>query len=150
MLKRSKSACFERYMAFLLPILKTDALNLGHGLEWMKDFLKYIVQNKIADPKQIKYNHVVKEVCPGQTSHSLRNVCKSLSQECQKDYRMVRIISYDKKQIRSKKPFHEICANRLDNPDPSSYLGGGNLKEKKSKYIKEVLGIKRNLLNNRQ
>ena len=51
-LGRTKRACWEHWEMYILPILKTDALGLPHGVQWMENILKYMVANKITATKQ--------------------------------------------------------------------------------------------------
>ena len=68
---RTTKACYNHWKLQILPILKTHILGLPQGVEWMHEFLVYMVNNKITDTKTIEYNRLVEELFPGQTSLSL-------------------------------------------------------------------------------
>ena len=82
-LKRSISACWMRWHNHLLPILKT--YNLGSSsfptdyFHWRKKLIYYIHDNCIETAEDIDYKHVMKEVCPGQTFHSLKTFVRSIT-----------------------------------------------------------------------
>ena len=124
---RSKSACYIRWMSTIVPILKSDALGLPQNEEWRKDVLRYVIDKKFGSVKEIPYNKVVRDVCPGQTSKSLSTYINSISQ-CAGDM-----------------PFYEYCRKHLNDPPPSSYLGNELLITKKSEYASQILQIKRKL-----
>ena len=96
-------------------------------MEWQKDVLRYVIENKFTTSKYIPYNKVVMEVCPGQTSISLSKFLFNVSQ-CAKDT-----------------PIHESCQKFLNNPNPNSYLGNEELAQKKSEYAFKILEIKQKL-----
>jgi hypothetical protein len=97
----------------------------------MKNFLDYIIENKSITAKQIPYNQVVNEICPGQTSKSVGQFAKSLSQEWK-----------DGKNVRSKSPLYDICAKWLEEPPSRSYLGNEEMTNDKLNYAKEILKIR--------
>ena len=102
-------------------------------MEWQKDVLRHVIENKFTSFKEIPYNKVVMEVCPGQTTHSLSMFLRSLSQNAKVCQRM---------------PFHEYCQKFLNNPHPSSYLGNEEFAQKKSEYAFKILEIKQKLKSN--
>ena len=108
----------------------SDTLNLPQNVEWQKHVLRYVIENKFTSGKDIPYNKVVMEVCPGQTSLSLSILLKNVSKSA-KDT-----------------PFHESCQKFLKNPNPHSYLGNEELAQKKSEYACKILEIKQKLKSN--
>jgi hypothetical protein len=100
----------------------------------MKNILDYISENKINKVKQIPYNQVVNEICPGQTSRSVRTFAYSLSWEWK-----------DGKQVRSKSPLYDICAKRLEEPPSKSYLGNKEMTNDKLNYANEILEIRNSI-----
>jgi hypothetical protein len=103
-------------------------------VEWMKNFLGYIIENKINKVKQIPYNQVTNEICPGQTSTSVEVFANNLSKETK-----------DGKQVRSKTPLYNICAKRLEEPASNSYLGNEEKINDKLNYANEILEIRNSL-----
>ena len=101
----------------------------------MEDFLKYIVANQIVTPKQIPYNQVVKDICPGQTSKTISEFANHLTRE--RDGR---------KKVRSKDPLHEICTKRLNEPSAKSYLGSEKKANYKLEYVERILELKNSIV----
>ena len=124
---RSKSACYERWMNTIVPILKLDTLGLPQNEEWMKDVLQYVIEEKFGRVKEIPYNKVVRDVCPGQTSRSLSRFLNNLSRSS------------------GDMPFYEYCKKHLSNPHPNSYLGNEEWAKAKSEYASQILQIKHKL-----
>ena len=124
---RSKHACYAHWNTIIVPVLKSDTLALPQSGEWQKDVLRYVIENKFNSFKDIPYNKIVMDVCPGQTTHSLSSFFRNLSQSA-KDT-----------------SFHESCQNFMNNPHPNSYLRNKELAQKKSKYACKILEIKHKL-----
>ena len=99
-------------------------------MEWQKDVLRYVIENKFTRYKDIPYNKVVMDVCPGQTSRSLSTFLRCVSQ-------------YAKDT-----PLHESCKQNLNNPHPNSFLGNEELAQTKSEYVCKILKIKQKLKSN--
>ena len=127
---RSKTACYTRWNYYIAPVLKSDTLNLPQNVEWQKDVLRYVIENKFTSCKDIPYNKVVMEVCPGQTSKSLCIFLKGLSKSAKVT------------------AFHEYCKKFLNNPHPKSYLGNEDLAQMKSEYAGKILETKQKLKSN--
>ena len=124
---RSKGSCYRRWAVHMVPPLKSDILGLPQNEEWRKDVLRYVIDNKFGSAKDIPYNKVVRDVCPGQTTNSLSVFFKGLS-----------ISNGDQ-------PFYEYCRKHLNNPHPSSYLGNETLAQTKFEYACKILDIKQKL-----
>ena len=124
---RSKGACNSRWLNTIVPILKTDTLGLPQNEEWRKDVLRYVIEKKFGRVKEIPYNKVVRDVCPGQTSRSLSRFLRKLS------------------NLAGDTPFYEYCQKHLRNPHPTSYLGNEELAKAKSEYASQILQIKQKL-----
>ena len=127
---RSKHSCHKRWKTTIVPVLKSDTLNLPQNVEWQKDVLRYVIENKFTSSKGIPYNKIVMELCLGQTSHSLSRFLNNLS------------------RFAKDTPLHEYCQKFLNNPNPNSYLGNEELAQKKSEYIFKILEIKQKLKSN--
>ena len=124
---RSKVACNKRWTTQIVPPLKSDILGLPQNEEWRKDVLRYVIDKKFNNVKDIPYNKVVRDVCPGQTSDSLSVFLRSLSRSS------------------GKMPFFENCRKHLNNPHPNSHLGNEKLAQTKFEYTCEILDIKQKL-----
>ena len=124
---RSKGACNQRWTSYIVPPLKSDILGLPQNEEWRKDVLRYVIDKKFGSVKDIPYNKVVRDVCPGQTSDALSLLLRSLSRHA------------------GEMPFHEHCRKQLNNPPPSSYLGNEKLAETKFEYVCKILDMKKKL-----
>ena len=124
---RSKDACYDHWKIHIVPILKSDTLGLPQNEEWRKDVLRYVIEKKFGRVKEIPFNKLVRDVCPGQTSTSLSGVMRNLS------------------RFAGDMPFYEYCRKHLNDPHPSSYLGNEVLITKKSEYASQILQIKRKL-----
>ena len=124
---RSKTACHTRWTRNIVPILMSDTLGLPQNEAWRKDILRYVIEKKFGSVKEIPYNKVVRDVCPGQTSDSLSVFLRSLS------------------RFSGKMPFFEYCRKHLNNPHPSSHLGSEKLAQTKFEYACKILDIKQNL-----
>ena len=114
-------------MEKIVPILKSDTLGLTQNEEWRKDVLRYVIEKKFGRVKEIPYNKLVRDVCPGQTSHTLSYYLNSFSRHA------------------ADGPFYEYCRKHLNDPHPNSYLGNNKLIETKSEYVCKILEIKQNL-----
>ena len=124
---RSKKACQLRWTNHIVPPLKSDILGLPQNEEWRKDVLRYVIENKFGSVKEIPHNKVVRDVCPGQTSHSLSIFFNKLSNHA------------------GDMPFYEHCRKHLNDPHPTSYLGNEELAKAKSEYASQILQIKQKL-----
>ena len=124
---RSKGACYNRWRLNIVPVLKSDIHGLPQNEEWRKDALRYVIEKKFGSVKEIPYNKVVRDVCPGQTSTSLSSYLNCFSPSA------------------GNTPFYEYCKNHLNNPHPTSYLGNEKLAKAKSEYASQILQIKQRL-----
>ena len=124
---RSKTACHNHWRRNIVPILKSDTLGLPQNEEWRKDVLRYVIEKKFGSVKEIPYNKVMRDVCPGQTSKSLSGILNDVSR-CAGDM-----------------PFYEYCRKHLNDPHPNSYLGNEELAKAKSEYASQILQIKQKL-----
>ena len=70
-LERSIASCSKHWAEQLCPILKTHLKKLPLSSEWKKDFMAYVIKNKIKHLKELDRGLVVKNVCPGQTIQSV-------------------------------------------------------------------------------
>ena len=124
---RSKNSCYYRWTTHIVPPLKSDILGLPQNEEWRKDVLRYVIDKTFSSVKDIPYNKVVRDVCPGQTTIALSVFLRSLS------------IST------SEMPFYEYCRKHLYNPHPNSLLGNEKLAQRKFEYACKILDMKQKL-----
>ena len=124
---RSKKACQLRWTNHIVPPLKSDILGLPQNEEWRKDVLRYVIEKKFGSVKEIPYNTLVRDVCPGQTSKSLCTYLNNFA------------------RYAGDAPFYEYCRKHLDNPPANSWLGNNELIETKSEYVYKILEIKQKL-----
>ena len=99
-LKRSRTSCLSRWKGCLLPILKTHELGLHQSLAWKKDVMMYLTDEEVESLEDDDYNQLVQDVCPGQTTHSLRDFISS-----------IRAATVEGKTIKRKEPLHELASN---------------------------------------
>ena len=124
---RSKDACYQRWIHTIVPILKSDTLGLPQNEEWRKDVLRYVIEKKFGRVKEIPFNKLVRDVCPGQTTISLSSYFHGLSNQA------------------SDTPFYEYCRKHLNNPHSNSHLGNEEFAKAKSEYASQILQIKQKL-----
>ena len=89
--------------------------------------MRYIIEKKFGRVKEIPYNKLVRDVCPGQTSRSLCIFLNNLSSHA------------------GDMPFYEYCRKHLNNPPPSSHLGNEKLVQAKFEYACKILDMKQKL-----
>ena len=104
---------------------------MAQTVEWRKDVLRYVIQERIATTKEVPYSKVVRDSCPGQTTHSVRIFLNILSR-------------HDKDT-----PLHELCKKNLDNPPPSSLLGNDEMAQEYLQHSSEILKFKQTLISNK-
>ena len=115
----------------IVPVLKSDALGVAQNVEWRNDVLRYIVKEKFANTKEVPYSRVVRDCCPGQTSHSVSTFVNIISK-------------YDKST-----QLQELCKKRLTNPSPQSLLGNEDMAQKHLQYACEIVKLKQTLISNK-
>ena len=123
------SACYRRWTIHIVPVLKSDALGVAQNVEWMNDVLRYIVKEKYSSAKEVPYYRVVRDCCPGQTTHS---VCRFVN---------------GGKQSEKDTQLHELCKKRLMNPSPNSYLGNDEMTQEYLQYACEIVKLKQTLIS---
>ena len=124
------SACYRRWTIHIVPVLKSDALGVAQNVEWMNDVLRYIVKEKFASTKEVPYSRVVRDCCPGQTSHSVSTFLNCLKRS-EKDTQL-----------------HELCKERLTNPSPNSFLGNEDKAQEYLQHACEIVKLKQTLISN--
>ena len=124
-------ACYRRWNIHIVPVLKSDALGLAQNFEWRNDVLRYIVKEKFANTKEVPYSRVVRDCCPGQTSHSVSLFLNSVKRS-EKDTQL-----------------HELCKKRLADPSPNSYLGNDKMAQEYLQYACEIVKLKQTLMSNK-
>ena len=124
-------ACYGRWNFYIVPVLKSDALGVAQNVEWMNDVLRYIVKEKFASTKEVPYSRVVRDCCPGQTTHSVSLLFNGL------------------KRYGKDTQLHELCKERLTNPSPNSFLGNENKAQEYLHYACEIVKLKQTLISNK-
>ena len=125
---KSKTACFNHWKVCLAPILLSNALGLPQDGEWRKDVYRYIIEEKFVSIKEIPYNKIIRDICPGQTNRSVRHILHP--------FRHVQHVN---------KSLHEYCKKQLTNPNSYSFLGNEELMQGKLEYASQIIKIKENL-----
>ena len=131
MIGKSKDACYLRWTTYIVPVLKSDALSVAQTVEWRNDILRYIIQEKFASIKEVPYSKVVRDSCPGQTTHSVSLFVNNISR-------------YDKDT-----PLHELCKKNLNNPPHNSLLGNEEMAQEYLQRASEILKLKQTLISNK-
>ena len=124
-------SCYVRWNIHIVPVLKSDVLGVAQNVEWMNDVLRYIVKEKYASTKDVPYSRVVRDCCPGQTTHSMSRFLTNL------------------KQSDKVTPLHKLCKKRLTNPSPHSLLGNEDMAQEYLQYACEILKLKQTLISNK-
>ena len=124
-------ACYMRWNIHIVPVLKSDALSAAQNVEWMNDVLRYIVKEKFASTKEVPYSRVIRDCCPGQTTHSVSTFLNKLKRY-EKDIQL-----------------HELCKKRLTNPSPHSLLGNDEMAQEYLQYACEIVKLKQTLMSNK-
>ena len=119
---KSKIACFNHWKAYLAPILLSNALGLPQDGKWRKELFEYIIEEKFVSIKEIPYNKIIRDICPGQTSRSVSHILNNHN-----------------------KSLHEYCKKQLTNPHSNSFLGNEELMQGRSEYASQIIKIKENL-----
>ena len=130
MIGKSNNACYLRWNINIVPMLKSDALGMAQTVEWRKDVLRYVIQERFATTKEVPYSKVVRDSCPGQTTHSVRIFLNILSR-------------HDKDT-----PLHELCKKHLNNPPHNSLLGNEEKAQEYLQHASEILKLKQTLISN--
>ena len=112
-------------------MLKSDALGVAQNVQWMSDVLRYIVKEKFASIKEVPYSRVVRDCCPGQTTHSVSRFLNNLT-KYEKDTQL-----------------HELCTKRLTNPSPHSLLGNDEMAQEHLQCASEIVKLKQTLISNK-
>ena len=134
-LQRKPNNCKYHWNKDILPILKNNILGLPQGIEWMRRFLEYIVENKIKRIEDINYVVLVRENFHGQTTASIKLFAVNIMR-----------ITKNKKTVILSEPMHEICQTRLDNPSKQSFLGSKKRANLQLEYSEWILKIYNSLI----
>jgi len=76
-LNRTQSSCYKQWVDKVCPILKTFIKGLPFDCEWKITVIRYIVDNKIENEKELSL--IAEELCPGQTKSSVSHFVNSIS-----------------------------------------------------------------------
>ena len=102
----------------------------------MRDVLDYIVKNKVLNVKDIPYNKMLQEVCPGQTSWTISIFAANIQREWD-----------GTRHIQSTQPLYKMCLKRLNKPSVYSLLGNEKKTDAILKYTEDIIEIKNWLIN---
>ena len=136
-LKRSSASCYNRWMFYIVPTLKTHLMKLPMTSDWKKDVLLYIVDNNIKLKKEIDIDQILKDVAPGQTSQSILLYLNTLKRET---------VNGVTKQ--SKLPLCDLASKRLKEQSPINSLFNENHKgeQKRLEWCEDVISYYKTLI----
>ena len=123
-LQRPFNTCYSRWQGYLLPILKNHNLGLSQNFDWIITLLEYIVKNQIENINDVNFEHILNDLCPGQTRHSLRVTLVNVS------------YSGQVKNAGQTKSLYRLCEDRLTSTSRNPHLG---LQKENNKRLKDRL-----------
>ena len=100
-LKRSTKGCYMRWNQIILPSLKTYILGLPLNNDWKLDLMKYILEHKIKQMKDLDDDFLLTEKFPGQTRESIVTFVQSISLKTEDNFRK-----------RTNEPLHELLEKK--------------------------------------
>ena len=135
-LQRPMNVCYSRWQGYLLPILRNHNLGLSQNFDWVITLLKYIVKNQIKNINDVNFEHILNDLCPGQTRHSLRVTLVNVSN------------SGKVKNAGQTKSLDRLCEDRLTSTSNCG-LGEENNKRLKDrlKHAQEIIKCYKNITN---
>ena len=134
-LQRPFNTCYSRWQGYILPILKNHNLGLSQNFDWIIMLLEYIVKNQIENINDVNFEHILNDLCPGQTRHSLRVTLVNVS------------YSGQVKNAGQTKSLYRLCEDRLTSPPKNCGLQKENGKRLKDrlKHAKEIINCYNNI-----
>ena len=131
-LQRPFNTCYSRWQGYLLPILKNHNLGLSQNFDWIIMLLEYIVKNQIENINDVNFEHILNDLCPGQTRHSLRVTLVNVS------------YSGQVKNAGQTKSLYRLCEDRLTSTSKNPHLG---LQKENNKRLKDRLKHAKEIIN---
>ena len=133
-LQRPFNTCYSRWQGYLLPILKNHNLGLSQNFDWIITLLEYIVKKQIENINDVNFEHILNDLCPGQTRHSLRVTLVNVSN------------SGKVKNAGQTKSLDRLCEDRLTSTSNCG-LQKENTKRLKDrlKHAKEIINCYNNI-----
>ena len=130
-MQRSLKSFYNRYYAFVLPILKThtSGLPMKENWMWQKYLMLHIIERKIENWKDINYHELVTvNSFVGQTYQSLKVFAKDLTRVVQNN---VKVLANDNLWKKAEKSYYEQSLHLL--------LFNERLQEKKLERIQNII-----------
>ena len=131
-LQRPFNTCYSRWQGYILPILKNHNLGLSQNFDWIIMLLEYIVKNQIENINDVDFEHILNDLCPGQTRHSLRVTLVNVS------------YSGQVKNAGQTKSLYRLCEDRLTSTSKNPHLG---LQKENNKRLKDRLKHAKEIIN---
>ena len=131
-LQRPFNTCYSRWQGYILPILKNHNLGLSQNFDWIIMLLEYIVKNQIENINDVNFEHILNDLCPGQTRHSLRVTLVNVS------------YSGQVKNAGQTKSLYRLCEDRLTSTSKNPHLG---LQKENNKRLKDRLKHATEIIN---
>ena len=131
-LQRPFNTCYSRWQGYILPILKNHNLGLSQNFDWIIMLLEYIVKNQIENINDVNFEHILNDLCPGQTRHSLRVTLVNVS------------YSGQVKNAGQTKSLYRLCEDRLTSTSKNPHLG---LQKENNKRLKDRLKHAKEIIN---
>ena len=131
-LQRPFNTCYSRWQGYILPILKNHNLGLSQNFDWIITLLEYIVKNQIENINDVNFEHILNDLCPGQTRHSLRVTLVNVS------------YSGQVKNAGQTKSLYRLCEDRLTSTSKNPHLG---LQKENNKRLKDRLKHAKEIIN---
>ena len=131
-LQRPFNTCYSRWQGYILPILKSHNLGLSQNFDWIIMLLEYIVKNQIENINDVNFEHILNDICPGQTRHSLRVTLVNVS------------YSGQVKNAGQTKSLYRLCEDRLTSTSKNPHLG---LQKENNKRLKDRLKHAKEIIN---
>ena len=135
-LQRPFNTCYSRWQGYLLPILKNHNLGLSQNFDWIITLLEYIVKNQIENINDVNFEHILNDLCPGQTRHSLRVTLVNVS------------YSGQVKNAGQTKSLYRLCEDRLTSISNCGLRKENNsLQKENNKRLKDRLKHAKEIIN---
>ena len=131
-LQRPFNTCYSRWQGYILPILKNHNLGLSQNFDWIITLLEYIIKNQIENINDVNFEHILNDLCPGQTRHSLRVTLVNVSN------------SGKVKNAGQTKSLYRLCEDRLTSTSKNPHLG---LQKENNKRLKDRLKHAKEIIN---
>ena len=133
-LQRPFNTCYSRWQGYILPILKNHNLGLSQNFDWIITLLEYIIKNQIENINDVNFEHILNDLCPGQTRHSLRVTLVNVSN------------SGKVKNAGQTKSLYRLCEDRLTSTSNCGLQQENNKRSKdRLKHAQEIIKCYKNI-----